>query len=81
MKQISKLTTLMIALICCAALVLPSAVWAENVIKMHHLNKDDPFDNPTGAMATVPTARSKCRPFPTASLAKMLKWFSRSSPA
>ncbi|MFW5854225.1 MAG: DctP family TRAP transporter solute-binding subunit [Thermodesulfobacteriota bacterium] len=23
------------------------------VIKLHHLNKDDPFDNPTGAMATV----------------------------
>jgi tripartite ATP-independent transporter DctP family solute receptor len=26
---------------------------AEKTIKLHHLNKDDPFDNPTGAMATV----------------------------
>lgn len=29
------------------------AALAETVIKLHHLNKDDPFDNPTGAMATV----------------------------
>ncbi|HID70443.1 MAG TPA: DctP family TRAP transporter solute-binding subunit [Desulfobacterales bacterium] len=26
---------------------------AAKTIKLHHLNKDDPFDNPTGAMATV----------------------------
>jgi tripartite ATP-independent transporter DctP family solute receptor len=26
---------------------------AAKVIKLHHLNKDDPFDNATGAMATV----------------------------
>jgi tripartite ATP-independent transporter DctP family solute receptor len=26
---------------------------AEKTIKLHHLNKDDPLDNPTGAMATV----------------------------
>ncbi len=26
---------------------------AAKVIKLHNLNKDDPFDNPTGAMATV----------------------------
>lgn len=26
---------------------------AAKVIKIHHLNKDDPFDNATGAMATV----------------------------
>jgi len=26
---------------------------AAKTLKMHHLNKDDPFDNPTGAMATV----------------------------
>ncbi len=32
--------------------VTGSAV-AEKTIKLHHLNKDDPFDNPTGAMATV----------------------------
>ena len=27
--------------------------FAAKTIKLHHLNKDDPFDNPTGAMATV----------------------------
>ena len=26
---------------------------AAKTIKLHHLNKDEPFDNPTGAMATV----------------------------
>ncbi|RDD62787.1 DctP family TRAP transporter solute-binding subunit [Ferruginivarius sediminum] len=26
---------------------------AEKTLKLHHLNKDDPFDNATGAMATV----------------------------
>jgi tripartite ATP-independent transporter DctP family solute receptor len=26
---------------------------ADKTIKLHHLNKNDPFDNPTGAMATV----------------------------
>jgi len=26
---------------------------AAKTLKLHHLNKDDPFDNPTGAMATV----------------------------
>jgi tripartite ATP-independent transporter DctP family solute receptor len=26
---------------------------AQKVIKLHNLNKDDPFDNPTGAMVTV----------------------------
>ncbi len=26
---------------------------AAKTMKLHHLNKDDPFDNPTGAMATV----------------------------
>lgn len=26
---------------------------AEKVMKLHHLNNDDPFDNPTGAMAIV----------------------------
>jgi len=28
-------------------------VFAAKVIKLHHLNNDDPFDNPTGAMASV----------------------------
>lgn len=31
----------------------PAPADAAKVIKLHHLNKDDPFDNPTGAMATV----------------------------
>ena len=31
----------------------PSAAHAAKVLKLHHLNNDDPFDNPTGAMATV----------------------------
>ncbi|RTZ95873.1 MAG: C4-dicarboxylate ABC transporter substrate-binding protein [Deltaproteobacteria bacterium] len=34
-------------------MLLPAAASAGKVIKLHHLNKDDPFDNPTGAMATV----------------------------
>ena len=41
-------------LIALALLVLvASPAMAAKVIKLHHLNKDDPFDNPTGAMATV----------------------------
>jgi tripartite ATP-independent transporter DctP family solute receptor len=31
----------------------PATAEAGKVIKLHNLNKDDPFDNPTGAMATV----------------------------
>lgn len=34
-------------------LSLVSGVYAEKVIKLAHLNKNDPFDNPTGAMAVV----------------------------
>ena len=30
-----------------------STALAAKTLKLHHLNKDDPFDNPTGAMATV----------------------------
>ncbi len=33
--------------------VLQEALWLQKKLKLHHLNKDDPFDNPTGAMATV----------------------------
>jgi len=32
---------------------LTAPALAAKTIKLHHLNKDDPFDNPTGAMATV----------------------------
>jgi len=34
-------------------LMAGTPAFAAKVIKLHHLNKDDPFDNPTGAMATV----------------------------
>lgn len=33
--------------------MLPLAAHAQKVIKLAHLNKNDPFDNSTGAMATV----------------------------
>ncbi|MEN8728887.1 MAG: DctP family TRAP transporter solute-binding subunit [Desulfuromonadales bacterium] len=45
---------LVILMIATFALVgLSSTAMAVKTIKLHHLNKDDPFDNPTGAMATV----------------------------
>jgi len=33
--------------------LVASPALAAKSIKLHHLNQDDPFDNPTGAMATV----------------------------
>ncbi len=36
-----------------AVALIPAPADAAKVIKLHHLNKDDPFDNATGAMATV----------------------------
>lgn len=36
-----------------AVVCLTGTAVAAKTIKLHHLNKDDPFDNPTGAMATV----------------------------
>jgi len=53
MRIYTKVITVAFALLCCLLLIVPGAVSAAKVIKMHHLNKDDPFDNPTGAMATV----------------------------
>lgn len=53
MKKWTRILTVGVTLACCLALAAPAAVFAEKVIKLHHLNKDDPFDNPTGAMATV----------------------------
>lgn len=42
------------ALILALALaLLATPAMAAKSIKIHHLNQDDPFDNPTGAMATV----------------------------
>jgi TRAP-type transport system periplasmic protein len=43
---------LLLAVVFAAALV-PAPAEASKTIKLHHLNKDDPFDNATGAMATV----------------------------
>ena len=36
-----------------AAFAAPAPAMAAKVLKLHHLNNDDPFDNATGAMATV----------------------------
>lgn len=41
------------ALAFACGLLLAGAAQAEKVIKLHHLNNDDPFDNATGAMARV----------------------------
>ena len=43
--------TLVFALM--TAPTVSGTAFAAKTIKLHHLNKDDPFDNPTGAMATV----------------------------
>ena len=45
------LVVLMIALF--AVVTISGTAVAAKTLKLHHLNKDDPFDNPTGAMATV----------------------------
>ncbi len=44
-------TIIMISLF--AVMAVSGSALAAKTIKLHHLNKDDPFDNPTGAMATV----------------------------
>ena len=52
MKTVKQmLVVLMIAVFAVAGVT--STAMAAKTIKLHHLNKDDPFDNPTGAMATV----------------------------
>lgn len=52
MKAFKLLSTIvMVALF--AVTATTGTVLAAKTIKLHHLNKDDPFDNPTGAMATV----------------------------
>ncbi len=52
MKAIAKGFTIITLALFAVALVTGAAM-AAKTIKLHHLNKDDPFDNPTGAMATV----------------------------
>ncbi len=49
MKQM--LVIFMVALF--AIVSVSATAMAAKTLKLHHLNKDDPFDNPTGAMATV----------------------------
>ena len=50
-KRMNGLTLITLALFVLAGIAAPAL--AAKTIKLHHLNKDDPFDNPTGAMATV----------------------------
>lgn len=52
MKTFNRLTVVLLATLFVIVCVTGTAV-AAKTIKLHHLNKDDPFDNPTGAMATV----------------------------
>jgi len=48
MRTVGKALMLILALV-----LVASPAMAAKIIKLHHLNQDDPFDNPTGAMATV----------------------------
>ncbi len=48
-KSVLKISTLAVL----ASSLLTSHVFAAKVLKLHHLNNNDPFDNPTGAMASV----------------------------
>ena len=43
---------------------VPAPAQAQKVIKMGHLNNDDPFENPAGAFGrrTSPGASRRCRP-------------------
>ena len=48
MRTVGKILMLILA-----SVLIASPAMAAKTIKLHHLNQDDPFDNPTGAMATV----------------------------
>ncbi len=52
MRAVKVLSVIFMAVLFSIVTVAGSAL-AAKTIKLHHLNKDDPFDNPTGAMATV----------------------------
>jgi tripartite ATP-independent transporter DctP family solute receptor len=52
MKVVKLLSVVLMAALFAVVSVTGTAIAAKTV-KLHHLNKDDPFDNPTGAMATV----------------------------
>ncbi|MEE4134596.1 MAG: TRAP transporter substrate-binding protein DctP, partial [Desulforhopalus sp.] len=51
--KVTKQLSILVVLALLAILGGTGTAFAEKTIKLHHLNKDDPFDNPTGAMATV----------------------------
>jgi tripartite ATP-independent transporter DctP family solute receptor len=52
-KRLFCAAAVLVAALFAVALVPVPADAAAKTIKLHHLNKDDPFDNATGAMATV----------------------------
>ncbi|MFH1152978.1 MAG: DctP family TRAP transporter solute-binding subunit [Pseudomonadota bacterium] len=52
MKAVKQMLIVLGAVLILAAGFTGTAM-AAKTIKLHHLNADDPFDNPTGAMATV----------------------------
>lgn len=49
----TRFKTSCIAAVAAASLALAGTAHAEKVMRLHHLNNDDPFDNSSGAMATV----------------------------
>jgi len=52
MKVVKLVSVVLMAALFAVVSVTGTAI-AAKTIKLHHLNKDDPFDNATGAMATV----------------------------
>ena len=48
-----KLLSVVFMVVLFSVVSVAGAALAAKTMKLHHLNKDDPFDNPTGAMATV----------------------------
>ncbi|WP_207060618.1 DctP family TRAP transporter solute-binding subunit [Motiliproteus sp. SC1-56] len=53
MKLMKKIVSASMTLGLAAGLLAAPMAHAEKVLKLHHLNNNDPFDNPTGAMASV----------------------------
>ncbi|MFW5637008.1 MAG: C4-dicarboxylate ABC transporter substrate-binding protein, partial [Thermodesulfobacteriota bacterium] len=53
MKTTLKILSILLAVTAVCLMAGSPVLAVTKVIKLHHLNKDDPFDNPTGAMATV----------------------------
>ena len=53
MKRRTHISFIFLAILCSMVITATGALAGVKTLKLHHLNKDDPFDNPTGAMATV----------------------------